>query len=199
VEPLLFDSSPSTRHYVRRPRRGSIVSTDLERIISATVRVPTPPSPLHESGGITPTPKVIVSVVSAAATVQGSETVPIATEEILGSEEVLVHISNIPEGNNIVESIPIDENLVVGTDFGTGVTQVEHAEVAASENPVQADVIPGSGIPAMEKTFIQDPVDDISMEDIADTHDCRHRRKNSTSFYFFLFSKIPTPIWRVCV
>jgi hypothetical protein len=151
VDPSLFDSSPSTRHYVRRARRGSIVSTDSERTISATVRVPTPPSPLHESGGTAPTPIVIAAVVSAAATVQEVKTVPAAAEEVPGSEEVPAHIPDIPEGNNIVESIPIDENLVIDTDFGTGVTQIEHAEVAASEDPVQADVIPGSDVPVMEE------------------------------------------------
>jgi hypothetical protein len=44
VDPSVFDSSPSTCHYVRRARRGSIVSTDSESTISTTVRVPTPPS-----------------------------------------------------------------------------------------------------------------------------------------------------------
>jgi hypothetical protein len=147
------------------------VSTDSERTISATVRVPTPSSPLHESGGTAPTPVVIAVMASAAVTVQESETVPTATEEIPGSEEVLVHIPDIQEGNNIVESIPIDKNLVVGTDFGIGVTHVEHVEVAASEDPIQADVTPGSDIPVMEETFAQDPTDDISMENMADTHD----------------------------
>ena len=171
MDPSLFDSSPSTRYYVRRARRGSIVSTNSEKTIPASVRVPTPPSPLHESGGIAPTLIVIAAVVSAAATVQESETVPATAEEILGREEVPVHISDIPEGNNIVESIPIDENLVIGTDFGTGVIQVEYAEVAASENPIQADVMPSNDIPAMEATFAQDSADDISKEDMVDTHD----------------------------
>ena len=108
-----------------------MVSTDSERTVSATIRVPTPPSPLHKSGGTAPTPVIIAAVVSAAATVQESKTIPTAIEEIPGSEEVPVHISDIPEGNNIVESIPIDENLVVSTDFGTCVTHVEHEEVVA--------------------------------------------------------------------
>jgi hypothetical protein len=43
TDPSLFDSSPSTRHYVRRAWRGSIISTDSERTISATPMVPTPP------------------------------------------------------------------------------------------------------------------------------------------------------------
>jgi hypothetical protein len=73
--------------------------------------------------------------------------------------------------NNFVESIPIDENLVIDTDFGAGVTQVEHAEVAASEDPVQADVTPGSDVPTMEEAFVQAPADDVSMEDMANTHD----------------------------
>ena len=149
ADPSLFDSSPSTRYYVQRVRRGSIVFTDSKRTISATIRVPTPPSPLHESDGTAPTPVVIAVVVSATAIVQESETVLAIAEEIPSSEEVPIHISDIPEGNNIIESIPIDENLVVGTDFGTGVTLVEYAEVAASEDPVQADVTPSSDIPAI--------------------------------------------------
>jgi hypothetical protein len=82
-----------------------------------------------------------------------------------------VHIPDALEGNNIVDSILINENLVIGTDSGTGVTRVEHAEVAANKDPVQIDVILGSGIPATEETLAQDPVDDISMEDMVDTHD----------------------------
>ena len=45
---LLFDSNPPTCHYVRRASRGSIVSTNLERTISASPMVPTPLSPLRE-------------------------------------------------------------------------------------------------------------------------------------------------------
>jgi hypothetical protein len=147
------------------------VSTDSERTISVTVRVPTPPSPLHESGGTAPTPVVIAAMVPAAVTVQDSETVPAAAEEVPGSEEVPAHIPDIPEGNNIVKSIPINKNLVIGTDFGTGMTQVERTEVAASEDPVQADVISGSNVLVMEEAFVQDPADDISMEDMTDIHD----------------------------
>ena len=171
MDPSLLDSNSSTRHYVRRARKGNIVSTDLERTISATVRVPTPPSLLHESVGAALTPIVIAVGVSATTTVQESETTPVVVEEILGNEEVPVHVPDVPEGNNIIESIPIDENLVIDTDFGTDVTQVEHVEVAASEDSVQADVILDSSISAMEETFVQNPVDDISMEDMADTHD----------------------------
>ena len=100
-----------------------------ERTISAT-------SPLHESGGAAPTPIVIAAVISATTIVQDNETVQAAAEEIPSSEELSAHISDIPEGNNIVESIPIDENHVVDTDFGTGVTHVEHVEVTASGDPV---------------------------------------------------------------
>ena len=113
---------------------------------------------------------VIAAVVSAATTVQEDETVPIATEETPSDEEVPVHIFDILEGN-VVEDTPVDENLVIGTDFGTGVTQIGCAEVAASENPVLADVLPGSDIPVVKGTFAQDLTDDISMEDMADTHD----------------------------
>jgi hypothetical protein len=171
VDPSSLDSSPSTRHYVRRARRGSIVSTDSERIISAIVRVSTPLSPLHEFGSTAHLPVVMATVVPTAVTVQDSEAVPVVAEEVLGDEEVPVHIPDALEGNNFVESIPIDENLVIDTDFGTDVTHVEHEEVAASEDPVQIDVVPGSGIPTIEETLAQDPVDDISLEDMADTCD----------------------------
>jgi hypothetical protein len=154
VDPSVFDSSPSTRHYVRRARRGSMVSTDSERTISSTIRVPTPPSPLHESGGAAPTPKVVTAVVPTIITVQERGTVPAVAKEIPGDKEVPMHIPDIQEGNNIVESTPINENLVVDTDFGTGVTQVDHAEVAASENPIQADVTLGSDVLTREETFV---------------------------------------------
>ena len=75
-------------------------------------------------------------MISATTIVQDNETVQAAAEEIPSSEELSAHISDIPEGNNIVESIPIDENHVVDTDFGTGVTHVEHVEVTASGDPV---------------------------------------------------------------
>jgi hypothetical protein len=136
VDPSLLDSSPSTRHYVRRARRGSIVSTDSERTVSATVRVSTPPSPLPESGGTAPTPVTIAAEASAAATIQEGKVVPTTIEEIPVGEEGTAHVSDIPEGNNSVESIPIDENLVIDTDFDAGIAQIEHAEVTASEDPV---------------------------------------------------------------
>uniref|UniRef100_A0A2N9G9C9 Aminotransferase-like plant mobile domain-containing protein n=1 Tax=Fagus sylvatica TaxID=28930 RepID=A0A2N9G9C9_FAGSY len=149
VDPSVFDSSPSTHHYVRRARRGSIVSTNSKRTISATIRVPTPPSPLHESGGAAPTPVVIAVVVPAAVTIQDSEAIPIAAGEVPGGEEVPAHIPDVPES----------------------VTHVDHEEVVASEDPVQVDVIPGNGILAIEETLAQDPIDDISMEDMANTRD----------------------------
>jgi hypothetical protein len=92
ADPSLLDSSPSTRQYVRRTRRGSIVSKNSERTISATVRVLTPPSPLPESGGTAPTPITIAAEASAATTVQESEAVPTATEEIPVGEEGPAHI-----------------------------------------------------------------------------------------------------------
>uniref|UniRef100_A0A2N9H9H2 Aminotransferase-like plant mobile domain-containing protein n=1 Tax=Fagus sylvatica TaxID=28930 RepID=A0A2N9H9H2_FAGSY len=143
VDPSLLDSSPSTRQYVRRARRGSLVSTDSERTASATARVPTPPSPLGESGGTAPTPIITAAVVSAATTVQGDETAPVLTEEVPGHEEVLAHIPEVPEGNILAESTSIDENLVTDGDFNADMAHVEPAEVAASEEPVQADVTPG--------------------------------------------------------
>jgi hypothetical protein len=81
-----------------------------------------------------------------------------------------MHISDIPEGN-VVEDSSVDENPVIGTNFGIGVTQTGRAEAAASENPILADVLPGSDIPVVEGTFAQDPADDISMEDMANTYD----------------------------
>ena len=128
------------------------MSIDSERTISATPMVPTPSSPLPESGGTTPTPIVIAAVVSAAATVQEDETVSASAKETPGSKEVPVHIFDIPEGN-IVEDTQVDEHLVVDTDFGIGATQIKCAKAAASENPVLVDVTLGSDIPVMERTF----------------------------------------------
>uniref|UniRef100_A0A2N9FCT9 Aminotransferase-like plant mobile domain-containing protein n=1 Tax=Fagus sylvatica TaxID=28930 RepID=A0A2N9FCT9_FAGSY len=138
MDPLLLDSSPSTRQYVRRARRGSLVSTDSERTASASARVATPPSPLPESGGTVPGP---------------------------------AHVPDIPEGNNLVEGILIDENPVIDAGFDAGVTQVEHAEVAASEELVQADVTPDSDVPVIEEELAQDPVDDIDMANAHDSYD----------------------------
>jgi hypothetical protein len=171
VDPSLLDSSPSTRQYVRRARRGSLVSTDSERTASVTARVSTPPSPLRESGGTAPTPIIITAAVSAATTVQKGETAPAVTEEVPGHEEVPAHIPEVPEGNILAGSILIDENLVTNGDFNSDMAHVEPAEVAASEEPVQADVAPGSGIPVMEEELAQDPVDDIDMGDTHDSYD----------------------------
>uniref|UniRef100_A0A2N9GHX4 Aminotransferase-like plant mobile domain-containing protein n=1 Tax=Fagus sylvatica TaxID=28930 RepID=A0A2N9GHX4_FAGSY len=149
VDPSLLDSSPSTRQYVRRARRGSIVSTDSERTGSATVRVSTPPSPLPESGGIASTPIIITAAVSAATIIQESETATAAVGEVPGSEEGPTHISEIPEG----------------------IARIEHIEVAASEDPVQAEVIPGSDVPVIGEELAQDPADDIDMADAHDSYD----------------------------
>uniref|UniRef100_A0A2N9G5C2 Uncharacterized protein n=1 Tax=Fagus sylvatica TaxID=28930 RepID=A0A2N9G5C2_FAGSY len=122
MDPSLLDSSPSARQYVRRARRGNLVSTDSERTVSATVRVSTPSSPLPESGGTAPTPITTAAVVSVAAIAQENETALAAAGEVSGNEEVPAHIPEVPED----------------------MTHVEHAEVAASEEPVQADVTPGN-------------------------------------------------------
>jgi hypothetical protein len=58
---------------------------------------------------------------------------------------------------------------VIDVDFNADMTHVECAEVAASEEPVQADVTPDSGVPVIEEELAQDPVDDPW--DMADTHD----------------------------
>uniref|UniRef100_A0A2N9HAT9 Aminotransferase-like plant mobile domain-containing protein n=1 Tax=Fagus sylvatica TaxID=28930 RepID=A0A2N9HAT9_FAGSY len=149
VDPSLLDSSPSTRQYARRARRGSLVSTDSERTGSATVRVSTPPSPLPESGGIASTPIIITAAVSAATIIQESETATAAVGEVPGSEEGPTHISEIPEG----------------------IARIEHIEVAASEDPVQAEVIPGSDVPVIGEELAPDPADDIDMADAHDSYD----------------------------
>jgi hypothetical protein len=117
MDPSLFDLSPSTRQYVRRARRGSLVSTDSERTVSATIRVSTPPSPLPESGGTAPTPIITAAEAFAATAVPESEVVPTAFEEAPVGEEGPAHIPEVPEGNIFVESISIDENLVIDVDF----------------------------------------------------------------------------------
>jgi hypothetical protein len=168
VDPSLLDSSPSTRQYVRRARRGSLVSTDSERTASVAARVSTPPSPLGESGGTAPTPTITADVVPATATAQEDETAPVIVEEVPSHAEVLAHTPEVPRGNVPTESISIDKSLVTNNDFNTNVARVEPAEVAASEEPVQADATPGSGVPVIEEELAQDPVDDV---DMADTHD----------------------------
>jgi hypothetical protein len=56
-------------------------------------------------------------------------------QQLLGkvphSEEAPTHISEVPEGNIFVESISIDDNFVIDTDFDAGIAQTEHVEVAA--------------------------------------------------------------------
>uniref|UniRef100_A0A2N9FF22 Aminotransferase-like plant mobile domain-containing protein n=1 Tax=Fagus sylvatica TaxID=28930 RepID=A0A2N9FF22_FAGSY len=143
VDPSLLDSSPSTRQYVWRARRGSIVSTDSERTTSAIVRVPTPPSPLPESDGVALTPITIVAEVSATTAVPESEVVPTAIKEIPVGEEGPAHVLDIPEGNNFVESIPIDENPMIDTDFDA----------------------------VIEEELAQGPVDDVDMADAHDSYD----------------------------
>uniref|UniRef100_A0A2N9G7L6 Aminotransferase-like plant mobile domain-containing protein n=1 Tax=Fagus sylvatica TaxID=28930 RepID=A0A2N9G7L6_FAGSY len=142
VDPSLLDSSPSTRQYARRARRGSIVSTDSERTGSATVRVSTPPSPLPESGGIASTPIIITAAVSAATIIQESETATAAVGEVPGSEEGPTHISEIPEG----------------------IARIEHIEVAASEDPVQAEML----MIAMMR-FLAEAEGDVAGAQAADT------------------------------
>jgi hypothetical protein len=60
---------------------------------------------------------------------------------------------------------------VIDTDFDAGIAQIEHVEVAASEDPVQAEVIPGSDVPVIEEELAQDPADDIDMADAHDSYD----------------------------
>ena len=171
MDPSLLDSSPSTRQYVRRARRGSIVSTDFERTVSATIRVLTPPSLLPESGGIASTLVIIAAVTPATVVVQDSDVVSAAAEGVPDDEEVPLHVPDAPEGNNIIDSIPINKNLVIGIDSGIGVVQVEHAVVAASEEPVQADVTLDRDVPVIEEELAKDHVDDVDMADAHDSYD----------------------------
>ena len=60
---------------------------------------------------------------------------------------------------------------MIDTDFGVGIAQIEHVEVAASEDPVQAEVIPGSDVPVIEEELAQDPADDIDMANAHDSYD----------------------------
>ena len=147
-----------------------MVSTDSERTISATARAPTPPSPLQESGGIAFTLLVIPAVASAEASVQRDEAVPVVTGMVPGSEEVLVHISDILEGNTVGDT-PANEDIVVDTDLSTDITQIRHGGAAASADPDLVGVTFDSGIPNMKGTFAQDPADDVFIENMADTHD----------------------------
>uniref|UniRef100_A0A2N9EJ89 Aminotransferase-like plant mobile domain-containing protein n=1 Tax=Fagus sylvatica TaxID=28930 RepID=A0A2N9EJ89_FAGSY len=108
VDPSLLDSSPSTRQYARRARRGSIVSTDSERTGSATK-------------------------VRLQQQLLG---------EVPGSEEGPTHISEIPEG----------------------IARIEHIEVAASEDPVQAEML----MIAMMR-FLAEAEGDVAGAQAADT------------------------------
>uniref|UniRef100_A0A2N9FCF1 Aminotransferase-like plant mobile domain-containing protein n=1 Tax=Fagus sylvatica TaxID=28930 RepID=A0A2N9FCF1_FAGSY len=121
----------------------------LRGLVQSTVRVSTPPSPLPESGGIASTPIIITAAVSAATIIQESETATAAVGEVPGSEEGPTHISEIPEG----------------------IARIEHIEVAASEDPVQAEVIPGSDVPVIGEELAPDPADDIDMADAHDSYD----------------------------
>ena len=60
---------------------------------------------------------------------------------------------------------------MINTDFDAGIAQTEHAEVVASGELVQADVIPDSNVPVIEEELAQDPVDDVDMADAHDSYD----------------------------
>ena len=60
---------------------------------------------------------------------------------------------------------------MIDTDFDAGIAQIEHIEVAASEDPVQAEVIPGSDVPVLEEELAQDLAVDIDMADARDSYD----------------------------
>uniref|UniRef100_A0A2N9J6L3 Uncharacterized protein n=1 Tax=Fagus sylvatica TaxID=28930 RepID=A0A2N9J6L3_FAGSY len=93
------------------------------------------------SSGIASPPAVIAAVVFATTTVQEEVATLTAAEETPGDGEVPVHISDILEGQKLL--------LVKGKKI----------------------YLPGSDILVMEGTFAQDSAEDISMEDMADTHD----------------------------
>ncbi|GMY14268.1 hypothetical protein FCV25MIE_09507, partial [Fagus crenata] len=79
--------------------------------------------------------------------------------------EKLATVGVVTEAERVVETTP-----VVVTSSG-GIAQTEHVEVAASEDPVQAEVIPGSDVPVVEEELAQDPADDIDMADAHDSYD----------------------------
>ena len=60
---------------------------------------------------------------------------------------------------------------MIDIDFDAGIAQIEHVEVAAKEDLVQAEVIPGSDVPVIEEELAQDPADDIDMADAHDSYD----------------------------
>jgi hypothetical protein len=55
--------------------------------------------------------------------------------------------------------------------FDAGTAQTEHVEVAASEDPVQADVILGNDVPVIEEELAQGLIDDVDMADAHDSYD----------------------------
>ena len=112
VDPSLLDSSPSTRQYVRKARRGSLVSSDSERTTSASVRVATPPSPPPKSGGTIPLSTITAAGASVAATILESGVVPTTIEGTPVGEEGSAYVSDVPEGNYFIEGIPIDEKTL---------------------------------------------------------------------------------------
>uniref|UniRef100_A0A2N9IMQ7 Aminotransferase-like plant mobile domain-containing protein n=1 Tax=Fagus sylvatica TaxID=28930 RepID=A0A2N9IMQ7_FAGSY len=148
VDPSLLDSSPSTRQYVRRARRGSIVSTDSERTTSATVRVPTPPSPLPESGGIALTPITIAAEASAATAIPESEAdvtpgsdVPITEEELAQDPVDDIDIANAHDSH--------DEVLAETEDHAAGAQAADievTAPVAAHASPTETGELNGHGL-----------------------------------------------------
>jgi hypothetical protein len=60
---------------------------------------------------------------------------------------------------------------MIDADFDAGVARIEHTEVAVSEDPVQAEVIPGSDVPVIGEELAPDPADDIDMADAHDSYD----------------------------
>ena len=53
TDPALFDSSPTSKFYVRKARRGNVVSFDSERTLSTSIVLLTPRASQSESAGVT--------------------------------------------------------------------------------------------------------------------------------------------------
>jgi hypothetical protein len=154
----LFDSSPSTKFYVRKARRGNIVSSDLERTLSASIVLLKPRASQSESAGVTSmhvTPPTAMDALMGALDVEN-------TQEDEENTAAQGHISDVDK------DLAIEEVPATGGIPATDVVDVEHVEY-------EVDIIPaievGDDIPIIEGTFAQDPADDAPLEDMADVHD----------------------------
>uniref|UniRef100_A0A2N9IP86 Aminotransferase-like plant mobile domain-containing protein n=1 Tax=Fagus sylvatica TaxID=28930 RepID=A0A2N9IP86_FAGSY len=120
------------------------VVSGIEKIVETTPVVVTSSGGTAQAGPSGSSSRVDPSLLDSK-----SETATAAVGEVPGSEEGPTHISEIPEG----------------------IARIEHIEVAASEDPVQAEVIPGSDVPVIGEELAPDPADDIDMADAHDSYD----------------------------